>query len=128
VKLTPTEPSTSAKEAGIGRLAIAKAFHGELEATTRGEMLAFRSPVEGSAGYVAIERVTGTLAGRRGIFTLQRHGLRERGENRLVIDVVPDSADGELAGLRGRMGITIGPTGEHAYDFAWELPASAPSS
>ena len=120
VKLGPLTLADGLADASLGRLSIDKRFEGDLDATSKGEMLSAMSGVQGSAGYVAIERVTGTLHGRRGSFTLQHTGTMTRGEPGLVITVVPDSGTGELAGLAGTMSITI--TGkEHAYDLAYTL-------
>lgn len=121
MKLPPADASPEAQEAGIGRRLLDKTFTGDLEATSKGEMLAFRSSVEGSAGYVALERVTGTLGDKRGSFVLQHFGMMDRGTQRLVVEVVPDSADGELVGLRGTLAIAIAPGGAHSYDFEYEL-------
>ena len=99
VKLSP-QPATG--EWGLGRLTLDKQFHGDLNATSAGEMLSAMTGVEGSAAYVALERVSGTLHGRRGAFTLQHTGVMARGEGQLTISVVPDSGEGELAGLAGR--------------------------
>lgn len=123
VKLTPQAPG-DAEEASIGRLTLDKRFHGDLDAGSRGQMLAFRSTVEGSAGYVAMERVSGTLHGRRGTFVLQHSGTMTRGAQQLIISVVPDSGTDELAGLAGTMAITIA-GGTHSYDFDYTL-AGAP--
>lgn len=97
-----------------------KRFHGDLEATSKGEMLTAGTSVEGSAGYVAIERVSGTLHGRRGTFVLQHSGTMTRGAPQLTITVVPDSGTNELVGLAGRMVITIA-DGKHSYDFEYTL-------
>lgn len=105
-----------------GRMLIDKRFHGELSGTSLGQMLALRSPVAGSAGYVAMERVTGTLAGRSGSFALQHSGSMDRGASSLSIHVVPDSATGQLEGLSGRMDIQI-TDGQHFYTFDYQLPA-----
>lgn len=115
VKLTPATGGHAA-DAGLGRMAIDKEFHGALEATSRGEMLAAGTAVPGSAGYVAMERVTGTLGGRAGSFVLQHSGTMTRGAPELVVRVVPDSGTGELAGLVGRMEIIIA-DGRHSYRF-----------
>jgi len=104
----------------LGSLAIDKTFTGDLEATSQGHMLAFNSAVKGSAGYVAMERVTGTLAGRRGTFVLQHSGTMTRGEPSLTLMVVPDSGTEELAGLTGSMEIII-EGGKHSYRFEYEL-------
>ena len=119
VKLSP---QVDGEEGGasLGRLLIDKRFSGDLEATSRGQMLAFRSGVEGSAGYVALEQVEGTLAGRAGGFVLQHTGTMERGAQQLSVTVVPDSGTGELEGLSGRMRIDIA-EGRHAYEFDYTL-------
>jgi Protein of unknown function (DUF3224) len=113
----PADPGTGA---GIGRLLLDKQFHGDLEATSQGQMLTAGTPVEGSAGYVAIERVDGTLQGRRGSFALQHIGTMTRGAPSLTIRVVPDSGTGELKGLSGSMSITI-VDGKHSYDLEYAL-------
>ena len=119
VKLQP-QASEAGADATLGRLSIDKQFHGDLEGTSQGQMLTAGTDVEGSAGYVAIERVTGTLHGRRGSFALQHSGTMARGEPSLAIRVVPDSGAGELAGLSGSMSITIA-GGKHSYDFEYAL-------
>ena len=83
-------------------------------------MLSAMTPVSGSAGYVAIEQVSGSLAGRKGSFVLQHFGTMNRGSNRLILEVVPDSGSGELAGLQGEMSIKI-EDGLHYYTFDFEL-------
>lgn len=103
-----------------GRMSLDKQFHGALEATGKGEMLTAMTAVQGSAGYVAIERVTGKLDGRNGTFVLQHSGIMNRGEPSLTITVVPDSGTGELAGLAGKMTINIA-DGKHSYDFEYTL-------
>ena len=120
VKLTPQAPADKA-DAGIGRMTIDKQLHGDLEATSKGEMLSAMSDVKGSGAYVAIERVTGALQGRSGSFVLQHTGTMNRGAPQLSITVVPDSGTGQLAGLQGRMQITIA-DGKHSYDFEYSLP------
>ena len=119
VKLQPQAAEAGA-DATLGRLSIEKQFHGDLEGTSRGQMLTAGTDVEGSAGYVAIERVTGTLHGRRGSFALQHSGTMARGAPSLTIRVVPDSGTGELADLSGSMSITIA-EGKHSYDFEYAL-------
>jgi hypothetical protein len=123
VKLTPQGNATD--PAAVGRMTLDKVFHGDLEATSVGEMLAVRTAVANSAGYVAIERVTGTLAGRKGTFALQHWGVMDRGAQDLRISVIPDSATGDLAGLVGTMTIDIQPGGKHFYSFAYTLPSAA---
>jgi hypothetical protein len=119
VKMAPLD--THADPPVLGRMSLDKVYHGDLQATAQGEMLAAMTPTEGSAGYVAIERVTGTLAGRTGTFMLQHNGLMNRGAPSLVINVVPDSGTGELAGLSGTMMIIM-EGGKHAYEFDYTLP------
>jgi hypothetical protein len=118
VKITPqsTDPV-------IGRMTIAKTLHGDLEGTSTGEMLTAMTAVKDSAGYVAEERVTGTLQGRSGTFILQHHATMARGEQHLSIEVVPDSGTGELTGIAGTMSITIDKDGKHFYQFEYTLPA-----
>ncbi|MCY1047228.1 DUF3224 domain-containing protein [Corallococcus sp. bb12-1] len=125
VKLTPMAPEAGAVEAAPGRMNLDKRYHGALEATSQGQMLAVRTPVEGSAGYVAMEHVTGTLEGRGGTFALQHSGTMTRGAPQLVITVVPDSGTGELVGLAGSMTIDIAAGGKHSYDFQYTLPQGA---
>jgi hypothetical protein len=121
VKLTSQEPGDAADSA-LQRLAIAKQLHGDLKGSSRGQMLTAMTPVEGSAGYVAIERVSGTLHDRAGTFVLQHSGTMARGQQQLAIGVVPDSGTGELEGLVGRMIISIA-DGRHSYEFEYTLPA-----
>lgn len=123
VTLTPQAADPRELGAAIGEMLLDKQFHGALEARSEGRMLAFRSAVEGSAGYVAMERVSGTLEGRKGSFVLQHSGTMDRGAQRLDLSVVPDSGTGELAGLSGRMAIDIS-DGKHAYRFDYQLPAT----
>lgn len=121
VKMTPQ--ATADKAAGaaaIGRYSLDKQFRGGLEGTSKAEMLAVGTAVEGSAGYVAMEQVTGTLNGRKGSFALQHSGTMTRGVGQLSVTVVPDSGTGELAGLAGRMEIKIA-DGKHFYDFAFTI-------
>ena len=118
VKLTPQTP----KDAPIGRTTIDKTFQGDLKGTSQGEMLGVFTAVKGSAGYVAIERVNGTLQGRKGTFVLQHSGTMTRGALQLTITVVPDSGTDQLTGLTGSMTIKIA-DGKHSYDFAYSLPA-----
>jgi hypothetical protein len=105
----------------LGRYSLAKQYHGDLEAEAAGEMLTAGTPVEGSAGYVAIERVEGALHGRRGSFLLQHRGTMGHGEQHLEITVIPDSGTGELVGLAGSLVVTIA-GGEHSYALEYTLP------
>ena len=106
----------------LGRRSIDKRFHGDITGVSVGEMLAIGSPVQGSAGYVAMETVTGSVEGRSGTFSLMHTGLMNRGVPSLVVQVVPDSGTGELTGLSGTMKILIEGK-EHRYEFEYELPA-----
>jgi hypothetical protein len=119
VKLAPQ--ATDA--ADLGRMSIDKQFHGDLEATSKGEMLTAMGTVQGSAGYVALEKVTGSLKGRSGTFVLQHTGLMNRGTPQLTITVVPDSGTGQLEGLSGTMAIQIA-DGKHSYTFDYTLPGT----
>lgn len=121
VKLAPEPLSSVAVASGIGRMSLDKVFHGELSATSTGEMLSVMGSVKGSAAYVALEHVTGTLHGRRGSFALQHTGVMDRGVPSLVVTVVPDSGTGELAGLTGTMSIHIDGKA-HSYVFDFTLP------
>ena len=121
VKLNPESLSGVAEPTGIGRMSLDKRFQGDLDAVSQGEMLAFRSGVQGSAGYVAMEKVSGTLHGRSGSFVLQHSSTMVRGTPAQSISVVPDSATGELAGLSGSMVIIIA-DGTHSYEFDYVLP------
>jgi hypothetical protein len=123
VKLSPQAPDDKSGDASIGRMILDKQFHGDLEATSKGQMLAHSTTVKGSAGYVAMERVDGTLRGRRGTFVLQHSGTMTRGEPQLIITVVPDSGTDQLAGLSGKMAINIA-DGKHSYDFEYSLSRS----
>ena len=119
VKLTP-QVDGDAEAPTVGRMSIEKQFSGGLEATSSGQMLAVRTDIEGSAGYVAMERVSGTLDGHEGTFALQHSGTMTRGAQQLTITVVPDSGTGRLAGLTGRMTINI-EGGKHSYEFDYAL-------
>jgi hypothetical protein len=121
VQLSPMPVHDAAAGTALGRMALDKRFHGDLEATSRGEMLAAGTAVPGSAGYVAMEQVSGTLQGRSGSFVLQHSGTMDRGTPQLSVTVVPDSGTGELTGLGGRMAIRI-EGGQHFYDFDFTLP------
>lgn len=120
VTLTPQPADDYADGKSLARLTIDKQFHGDLEATSKGQMLSAMGGVQGSAGYVAIERVTGTLGGRRGTFVLQHDGMMNRGAPTLVITVVPDSGTDELTGVAGTMTIDI-TNGKHTYTFDYTL-------
>lgn len=120
VKMTPQAPDDKAEAPAVGRYSLEKQFHGDLEGTSKGEMLAVGTAVDGSAGYVAMEHVTGTVLGRKGSFALQHSGTMTRGAGQLSVTVVPDSGTGELASLSGKMEIKIA-DGKHFYEFAYTL-------
>lgn len=118
VKLSPPD---QAPELPLSRMTIDKEFKGDLTGTSKGQMLtASSSSVKNSAGYVAIEKVTGTLNGRHGSFYLQHNGVMTRGVGELTITVIPDSGTDELVGLRGKMNIIIA-DGKHSYEFEYTL-------
>jgi hypothetical protein len=106
------------------RIHIDKRFHGDFEGTSQVEMLTAGTAVEGSAGYVAIERLTGTLKGRHGTFVFQHLGTMAHGAMTLEVSVVPDSGTGQLTGLAGKMNIIIN-NGQHAYEFDYTLADEA---
>jgi hypothetical protein len=127
VKLAPVALAFDDSDDGAarGRMSLDKHYHGDLEAASKGEMLTAMTGTQGSAGYVAIEKVVGTLGGRRGTFVLQHFATMTRGAPRLEIIVVPDSGTGELAGLSGKMGIVIAEGGKHFYDFEYDFHGAA---
>jgi hypothetical protein len=120
VKVTPQTDDKG--DPALGRMTIDKQFHGDLEGTSKGQMLTGMTEVKGSAGYVAMEKVTGTLKGRSGSFILQHTGIMNRNVPQLTITVVPDSGTGQLAGLTGKLTINIAADGKHSYDFEYTLP------
>lgn len=124
VKLNPLPTSDTTEGSPLARMSIGKQFRGDLEGASKGEMLAAGTAVKTSAGYVAIERVAGTLHGKAGSFVLQHSSTMTRGVPHQSIGVVPDSGTGELEGLAGTMVITI-TGGKHFYDFDYTL-AGAP--
>ena len=121
VKMTPQTWSENSVDHSLGRFMIDKQYHGDLEATGEGQMLAAGDGKPGSSGvYVAIERVTGSLHGRKGSFVLYHTGIMNKGLPTLTIAVAPDSGAGELTGLGGTMNIIIA-DGKHSYEFAYTL-------
>lgn len=114
---------TARDNASVGRMALEKQFHGDLQASSSGQMLAMHGSVKGSAGYVAMERVVGALHGRQGTFALQHSGTMTRGAPQLLITVVPDSGTDELLGLAGALVINI-VDGKHFYEFDYTLGAT----
>ncbi len=124
VKLAP-QSDDKVGDPTVGRMSIDKQYHGDLEATSKGQMLTAMTEIKGSAGYVAIERVAGTLRTasgvRSGSFALQHSGTMNRGVPQLSVTVVPDSGTGGLVGLSGKLTINIA-EGKHSYDFEYTLP------
>jgi hypothetical protein len=122
IKMTPEPPYDTALGVTLGLLRAEKRFSGELDGTSTLTMTAARTPTSGSAGYVAIERLTCALGGKHGSFVLQHSGTMNRGAATLSCTVVPDSGTGELVGLSGSMRIDID-AGQHKYTFDYELNA-----
>ena len=118
VKLTPQEDKSG--KATVGQMSIDKQFHGDIEGTSQGLMIMAGTSVPGSAGYVALEKVEGSVNGRKGSFYLQHHGIMNRGDGSLIVVVVPDSGTNELTGLSGSLKIKI-ENGKHFYDFDYEI-------
>jgi hypothetical protein len=123
VKMSPPGTDDATTGTAIARFGIDKQFHGDLEGTSKGLMLSAGDPAKGNAGYVAMEQVTGTLAGHAGSFALQHSGTMENGGYKLTVTVVPGSGTGELAGISGAMNIIIA-NGKHSYTFEYTLPAA----
>jgi hypothetical protein len=123
VKITPQQHEEGVGDPHVARMDIDKKFHGDLEGTSKGQMLASGNPASGSGGYVAMEYVTGALQGRSGSFALQHIGTMKRGDSFLTVSVVPDSGTGDLSGLEGKMSIVI-EGGKHLYEFEFALPES----
>jgi expansin (peptidoglycan-binding protein) len=120
VKTIPLSPDDATADTSISRFALDKQYHGDLEAASKGEMLGAGNPAAGTAGYVAIEQVTGTLAGKSGSFALQHYGNMSQGKFELNVKVVPGSSTGELTGIAGAMTIIVA-DGKHSYTFDYSL-------
>ena len=121
IRRTAMEAVDAGGDASFGRMRFEKRFHGALDATSVVEMLSAGNPASGSAAYVAVEHVVGTLDGRAGRFMLQHNGVMDSGQASLDLTVVPGSGSDALAGLRGRMAIDIAADGAHAYTFDYTL-------
>jgi hypothetical protein len=119
VKVIPQAPDDPAG-GPFSRLFLDKQFHGDLDGTSKGQMLGAGTAVEGSAGYVALELFNGTLNGRRGSFILQHNGTMTKGVPTMIVTVVPDSGTDQLAGLAGKMTIIIA-DGKHSYELEYTL-------
>jgi Protein of unknown function (DUF3224) len=120
VKVTPQDDKSD--DPLLGRMTLDKQYHGDLEATGKGQMLTAGSAQKGAGGYVAIEKVTGSLNGRTGSFVLQHSGTMKDNVPQLTITVVPESGTGQLEGIAGKMTIKIASTGKHSYDLEYTLP------
>jgi hypothetical protein len=120
VKISPLALADANADKTLGRMSVDKIYQGDLDATAKAEMLTALTSIKDSAGYVAIEHVSGTLQGRKGTFVLQHTGTMTRGVQSLSVTVVPDSGTGDLAGLSGKMDIEIEP-GKHLYDFDYTI-------
>ncbi|MFI5227952.1 MAG: DUF3224 domain-containing protein [Gemmatimonadales bacterium] len=126
IKLDPLPFGAGVDDPMFGRYSLDKHYHGDLEGSSVGQMLSAGTSVQASAGYVAIERVSGRLHGRSGTFALQHSGTMSRGAPRLSVTVVPDSATGALTGLAGTMRIII-TGGKHSYEFDYMLGDAGPT-
>ena len=129
VKITPQASDLAPEGPNLGRMSLDKQYHGDLEASAKGEMItAAGIAVKESAAYSAVERVTGTLHGKKGSFALQHTGVMTRGTPSLNITVVPDSGTGELAGLTGKMDIIIeGKQHSHVFKHEYGKAEARPS-
>jgi hypothetical protein len=123
VTTTPLPPDDLTNGTSLGRFSLIKQYHGALEASSKGEMLTSGSPEVGSAGYVAIEEVSGSLDGRKGSFALQHWGTMQAGKFELRVEIVPGSGLGELAGISGVLTITMA-AGKHSYALDYTFPAA----
>jgi hypothetical protein len=123
VKLAPVGEADKGDGSTLGTYSLDKQYHGDLEASAKGTMLTAGTEVKGSAGYVAVERVTGALKGHKGSFALQHNGTLTRGAPQQNIVVVPDSGTGQLTGLTGKLTVII-ESGSHSYEFDYSLPPS----
>lgn len=121
VTITPQPSQDGVGDPSVGRMVIEKQYRGELQGTGKGQMLAVGTAIDGSAGYVAMEHVNGSLHGRQGSFALQHSGTLNRGAPQLSVTIVPDSGTEGLAGIAGRLDIAVA-NGEHTYQLHYTLP------
>ena len=124
MKLVPQQTEGFDEGGALGRMTIDKTFSGDIEGTSKGQMLTAMGGVKGSAAYVAVERVTGTLHGKRGSFAMHHTGIMNRGAPSLAVVVVPDSGTEELVGLSGTLNIII-EKGVHSYEFDYDITPTA---
>jgi len=122
VKVTPLADQSG--DPTLGRMALDKQYHGDLEATGKGQMLTAGSPAKGAGGYVAIEKVTGMLNGKSGSFVLQHTGTMSHSGTQLTITVVPESGTDQLEGIAGKLNMKVAPDGKHSYEFEYTLPTN----
>lgn len=122
VKTAPLPADDATAATSIGRYSLDKTYHGALEGASAGEMLGAGNPKTGTAGYVAIEQVTGKLNGKAGSFALQHFGTMQGGAFDLNVRVVPGSGTGDLEGIAGTLTIIIA-GGKHSYTLEYTLPA-----
>ena len=115
------QPPDDKDDPNLGRFLLDKQFHGDLEGASKGQMLTAGTAMKGSGGYVAVEKISGTLRGRSGTFVLQHIGTMTQGTPEMSVTVVPDSGTGELVGISGRLTIIVA-DGKHSYEFAYSLP------
>jgi hypothetical protein len=120
VKVTPLNDKSD--DPTLGRMQLDKQYHGDMEATAKGQMLTAGPVQKGAGGYVAMEKVTGTLQGRSGSFALQHSGTMKGATRELTITIVPESGTGQLEGISGQMTIKIAPDGKHSYELDYTLP------
>lgn len=121
VQVTPDGENDKAEGSTLGRMLLSKQLHGDIEGTSKGQMLTAGTDVKGSGAYVAMERITGTVKGRSGSFALQHSGTMSAAGLFLNIAIVPDSGSGQLTGIAGKMNITVA-GGKHSYDLEYTLP------
>jgi hypothetical protein len=120
VKVTEEPPLDEVDGVTIARATVDKVFAGPLSGTSKVHMIGVRTKTKGSAAYVAVERIDGTLDGRRGTFVAAHHGSMTGGQQHLVLTIAPDSGTGELRGISGKMGISI-VGGQHFYEVEYEF-------
>lgn len=124
VKLVPQTTEGFDEGGALGRMTIDKVFTGDIEGTSKGQMLMAMATVKTSAAYVAVERVTGSVHGRKGTFAMHHTGVMNRGTPSLAVVIVPDSGTEELAGISGALNIII-EKGVHSYELDYDFAPPA---
>ncbi|MGA7437000.1 MAG: DUF3224 domain-containing protein [Luteibacter sp.] len=123
VKIAPTGQPDNGQGSVLGQMSLEKTFHGGMSGTSRGTMLTASSVEKADSGvYVAVERFSGTVDGKKGSFALAHRGVQAHGKRELLITIVPDTGSDELMGIAGTFTIDIGADGAHSYDLAYTLP------